>query len=77
MLWDFKINVSLIRGFQVPTIYALIQKKKPLHIQSGSFEPHFETKLFHFHGEFSEKKTGKIYKYNQIKSPIKKSWIHP
>ena len=48
----------------------------------GSFEPPFETKLFHFHGEFSEK-SEKIMK-NQVKltnqtpqckfkPPIKKS----
>ena len=45
-----------------------------------------ETKLFHFHGEFSEKsgkineKSGKVNKANTLRKfepPIKKSWIRP
>ena len=53
----------------------------------GLLEHPFETKFFHFHGDFLEKKSSKIIN-NQVKStnhtilckfelPTKKSWIRP
>ena len=65
MLWVLKSTVSRDVSFEDQHVIRQHQWRIQRWFVGGwgSPEPHFETKLFHFHGEFSEK-SGKNNKYS-------------